>query len=109
MICSNQFILKEYDGSIMHLSMSCGGGGGGGGDLIVFVGPGVGHLTDLIVAGWGGGCLDLSSPNVKIFDCRLRRKRLRLNIMFPASTLHACASWSGKIWKSLRPTGTSES
>ena len=31
MICSNQFILKEYDGSIMHLSMSCGGGGGGGG------------------------------------------------------------------------------
>ena len=56
MICSNQFILKEYDGSIMHLSMSCGGGGGGGGgDLIVFVGPGVGHLTDLIVARWGGG------------------------------------------------------
>ena len=59
MICSNQFILKEYDGSIMHLSMSCGGGGGGGGsawggDLIVFVGPGVGHLTDLIAAGWGG-------------------------------------------------------
>ena len=35
-----------------------GGGEGGsawGGDLIVFVGPGVGHLTDLIVAGWGGG------------------------------------------------------
>ena len=31
-----------------------GGGRGGGGDLIVFVGPGVGHLTDLIVAGWGG-------------------------------------------------------
>ena len=96
----------------MHLSMSCGGGGGGGawgGDLTVFVGPGVWHLTDLVVAGVGGGCLDLSSPNVKIFDCRLGRKRLILKIMFPASTLHACASWSGKIWKSLRPTGTSES
>ena len=33
-----------------------GGGGGGrawGGDLIVFVGPGVGHLTDLILPGEG--------------------------------------------------------
>ena len=40
----------------MHLSMLCrrGGGGGGegrawGGDLIVFVGPGVGHLTNLVL------------------------------------------------------------
>ena len=34
-----------------------GGGGGeaghGGGDLIVFVGPGVGHLTDLVLPGEG--------------------------------------------------------
>ena len=33
-----------------------GGGGGGrarGGDLIVFVGPGVGHLTDLALPGEG--------------------------------------------------------
>ena len=32
-----------------------GGGGGGawGGELIVFVGPGVGHLTDLVVPGEG--------------------------------------------------------
>ena len=32
------------------------GGGGGrawGGDLIVFVGPGVGHLTDLVLIGEG--------------------------------------------------------
>ena len=32
------------------------GGGGGrawGGDLIVFVGPGVGHLTDLVLPGEG--------------------------------------------------------
>ena len=42
----------------MHLSMlSRWGGGGGGrawaGDLIVFVGPGVGHLTDLVLPGEG--------------------------------------------------------
>ena len=45
----------------MHLSMQSwwGGGGGGrgsrawGGDLIVFVGPGVGHLTDLVLPGEG--------------------------------------------------------
>ena len=43
----------------MHLSMLCRRGGGGGegrawgGDLIVFVGPGVGHLTDLVLPGEG--------------------------------------------------------
>ena len=34
--------------------MPAGGRGGGrawGGDLIVFVGPGVGHLTDLVLPG----------------------------------------------------------
>ena len=37
----------------------CNAGGGGGGgrawgeDLIVFVGPGVGHLTDLVIPGEG--------------------------------------------------------
>ena len=30
-----------------------GGGGALGGDLIVFVGPGVGHLTDLVLPGDG--------------------------------------------------------
>ena len=29
------------------------GGRAWGGDLIVFVGPGVGHLTDLVLAGEG--------------------------------------------------------
>ena len=29
------------------------GGGAWGGDLIVFVGPGVGHLTDLVLPGEG--------------------------------------------------------
>ena len=41
----------------MHLSMLCRGGaaGGreGGGDLIVFVGHGVGHLTDFVLPGEG--------------------------------------------------------
>ena len=40
----------------MHLSMKAGGGGGSrawGGDLFVFVGPGVAHLTDLVLPGEG--------------------------------------------------------
>ena len=38
----------------MHLSMSCrrGEGSAWGGDLIVF-GPGVGHLSDLVLPGEG--------------------------------------------------------
>ena len=44
--------------SVMHLSMVCRGGGeegrrGMGWGLIVFVGPGVGHLTDLVLPGEG--------------------------------------------------------
>ena len=61
-----------------------GGGGGGrawGGDLIVSVVPRVGHLTDLVLP--GREYLNLSSPDVEIFDCRLGRKRLRPNICFP--------------------------
>ena len=45
------------------------GGGRGrtwGGDLIVFVGPGVGHLADLVPP--GRGYLNLSSPDVEIRD-----------------------------------------
>ena len=60
-----------------------GGEGGGrawGGDLIVFVGPGERHLTDLVLP--GGGYLNLSSPDVDIFDCRLGRKRLIPSICF---------------------------
>ena len=39
----------------MHLSMYAGGGGGRawGGDLMVFVVPGVGHLTDVVLPGKG--------------------------------------------------------
>ena len=77
----------------MHLSMlSRRGGKGGrawGGDLIVFVVPGVGHLTDLVLPGEG------------IFDCRLGRKRLRPNICsrFHASRMRARSGKSGKSWK----------
>ena len=42
------------------------------------------------------------------FDCRLRQKRLRWNMCFPVSMLHACTILSGKIWKSWSPTRTSE-
>ena len=42
---------------LMHLLYQCYRGGGGrrawGGDLVVFVGPGVGHLTDLVLPGEG--------------------------------------------------------
>ena len=47
--------------------ITAGVGGGGesrvrGGDLIVFVGPGVGHLTDLVLPGEG------------IFECLFARR-----------------------------------
>ena len=99
----------------MHLSMACrrGEGSAWGGDLIVFVGPGVGHLTDLVLP--GEGIFELSSPDVEIFDCRLGRKRLRPNVcfpvsstcfnLFPASTLHVCAVRSGKILEIMEANG----
>ena len=78
-----------------------GGGGGGrawGGDLIAFVGPRVGNLTDLVLP--GEGYLNLSSPDVGgMFACRLGRKWLRPNMCFPVSTLLARDVWAGKIWK----------
>ena len=58
-----------------------GGGRAWDGDLIVFVVSGVGHLTDLVFP--GREYLNLSSPDVEIFDGRLGRKRLRPNICFP--------------------------
>ena len=57
-----------------------GGDRAWGGDLIVFVGPGVVHLTYLLLP--GEGYLNLSSPGMEIFDCRLGRKRLRPNTRF---------------------------
>ena len=37
----------------------------------------------MILFSQGRGYLNLSKPNVEIFDCRLGRKRLRPNICFP--------------------------
>ena len=53
-----------------------------GGDLIVLVGPGVGHLTDLVLPGEG------IFESFDIFDSQLRRKRLRPNILY-VSRYHA--------------------
>ena len=50
-----------------------------GGDLIVVVGPGVGHLSDLVLPGEG----IFESFFARRGDWRLGRKRLRPNICFP--------------------------
>ena len=101
---------RKISDQFMHLSMSCRQGEEGrawGGDLIVFVGPGIGHLTDLVLPGEG----IFESFFAQRGDIWLptRMKKTETEHMFPASTLHACAVRSGKIWKSWRPTGTSES
>ena len=69
-----------------------GGGRAWGGDLIVFVGPEVGHLTDLVLPGEGicESFFARRGTDVGIFDCRLGRKRLR------------------RVWKSWKPTRTSQ-
>ena len=43
---------QRYNAPI-NVKPAGGGGRAWGGDLIVFVGPGVGHLTDLVVPGEG--------------------------------------------------------
>ena len=71
------------------------GGRAWGGDLIVFVRPGVGHLTDLVLLGEGifgsffARCGDIWLPT--------RTKKTETERMFPASTLHACAVRFEKI------------
>ena len=88
--------------SLCTYQCKAGGGGGGGracgGDLIVFVVPGVGHLTDLVLPGEGifesffARSGDISLP--------ARTKKTETEHMFPASTLHACAIRFEKIRKS---------
>ena len=75
---------------------ACGGRGVGrdrawGGDLIVLVGPGVGHLTDLVLPGEG------IFESFDIFDSRLRWKRLRPNILY-VSHFHA-SRMCHMVWK----------
>ena len=72
---------SEPRSSYAPINVKPAGGRAWGEDLIVFVGPGVGHVTDLVLP--GEGVLNLSSPNVEIFDSLLGRKRLRPNICFP--------------------------
>ena len=87
-----------------------GGWGGGrawGEDLIVFVGPGVGHLTDLVLPG-EGICESFFARRGDIW-LPTWTKKLRSNIFFSTSTLHTYALRSKKIWKSWRPTRTSKS
>ena len=50
--------------------------------MTVFVGPGVGNLTDLVLPGEGifESFFARCGTDVGIFDCRLGRKRLRPNI-----------------------------
>ena len=67
--------------------------------MIVFVGPGVGHLTDLVVPGEG----IFESFFARRGDIWLPTRTKKTEHMFPASTLHACAIQSGKSGKSWRP------
>ena len=77
----------------------CKAGGGGrawGGHFIVFVGPWVGHLTDLVLPGEGifESFYARRGTDVSIFDCRFGRKRLRPNI-HALRTLRTVWNWSG--------------
>ena len=47
--------MRRFSGPLCTYQCNAGGGGrqGMGGDLIVFVVPGVGHLTDLVLPGEG--------------------------------------------------------
>ena len=74
-----------------YAPINVGGGEGRawGGDFIVFVGPGVGHLTDLVLPGEG---------IFESFFARRGRKRLRPNIPYNRKlTLHEI-----KVWKLTR-------
>ena len=82
----------------------------GCGDLIVFVGPGVGHLNYLVLPGGeGGGIFESFFARRGDIWLPTRTKKTETEHMFPTSTLHACGVRSGKICKSWRPTRTSES
>ena len=72
-----------------------------GGDLIVFVGPGVGHLTDLVLP--GEGIFESFFARHGDFLLPTRTKKTETEHMFSTSTLYACAVRFKKIRKSWRP------
>ena len=56
-------------------------------------------FVSLILFSQGRGYLNLSSPNVEIFDCRLGQKRLRPKKCFPLPRF-THAPYGLRIWKS---------
>ena len=70
---------------------------------LLVLGPG--HLTDLVLKGriiW-----IFLRPTWRYLTADSDEKDwdwTYVSLVFPTSTLHACAVWSGKIWKSWRPT-----
>ena len=75
--------------------------------MLVFVDPGVGHLTDLVLPGEG----IFESFFARRGDIRLPTwaKKTATERLFPTSTLHACAVRFEKIRKSRWcPMRTSE-
>ena len=100
--------------TVLWCTYQCHVGGGGegegsawAGDLIVFVGLGVGHLTDLVLAGEGM----FGSFFAQRGDIWLPTRTKNTETEHYVSCFHASRMclmvW--KIWKSSRPTGTSES
>ena len=71
-----------------------------GGDLIVFVGPGVGHLTDLVLPGEGIFESFFALRGVEILPTGT--KKTETEHMFPAYTLHGGQREQAKAeWISL--------
>ena len=95
--------------------MTARGGGGVGGRG----GQGMGWGFDCLCWPWGSAFDLSSSPRGGIFESFFARhgdiwlptrtKKTETKHTFHTSMLHACAVWSGKIWRSWRPTRTSES
>ena len=63
--------------------------------MIVFVGPVVGHLTDLVLP--GDGIFESFFARRGDFRLPTRTKKTETEHMFLACTLHACAVRSGKL------------
>ena len=101
-------MLRSPSNAPINVTPAWGGGGG----------QGMGGGFDCLCWPWGRTFEWSSSPRggFESFFARhgdiwlpTRTKKTETEHMFPTSTLRACAVRSGKIWKSWRPTRTSES